>query len=97
MVRLYLGYRARFHTLSESQQAQAVVVYLETKSKGWKETNFQVLNAYFTAINELCTKTEPFPDRVVHSLVPVFADKLGDIKVIPSMLSFLKSEHVSFI
>ena len=32
-------------TLAEGPQAQAIVTYLETKSKGWKETNFQVWHA----------------------------------------------------
>ena len=40
-----------------------------------------MLNAYFAVVNELATKTESFPDRIVHALTPVLVDKLADGKV----------------
>jgi hypothetical protein len=58
-----------------------VVTFLEAKTKGWKESNFQVTAAYFGAIADLGAKANPYPDRIPHMCVPVMVDKLGDVKV----------------
>ena len=77
--------------VAEPAQAQAVVTYLETKSKNWKETNFQVTSTYITIIGELPARTESFPDRIVHGMTPVLVDKLADGKLKPAACAALTS------
>ena len=86
---------------AEPIQVQAVVTYLEAKSKNWKETNFQVTSTYFTIIGELTSRTDAFPDRVVHTMVPVFVDKLADGKIKPAacaaMTAFCEATSVNLV
>lgn len=67
---------------SASNQATAVYVVCAARSKDWKETNFQVLNKYFTIVNSVVCATKPsFPAACAHEAIPGLVNKLGDIKV----------------
>ena len=73
------------------------MTYLEVKSKAWKETNFQVMSAYFNIIAATCGKSEVYPDRVVYATVPVLVDKLADMKVWLCVRRYVPTLLLSFL
>ena len=64
------------------EQAKAVYVLCAARSKGWKETNFQVLKKYMETLKAAVVATKPsFPAACAHDAIPGLVPKMGDIKV----------------
>lgn len=65
----------------EPTVALALCVFAESKSKGWKDSNFQVMAAYFKIAALAAQKCPTFPDRAASHCMPGLVDKIGDIKL----------------
>ena len=51
------------------------------KKPGWKDSNFQVMNAKFAVVTVLAEKAKVFGKKSTACVVPSLVDKLGDMKV----------------
>ena len=51
------------------------------KKPGWKDSNFQVMNAKFDIVATLASKAAVFGKRSTACILPALVEKLGDIKV----------------
>ena len=52
-----------------------------SRKPGWKDTNFQCMNAKFAVVGALAEKATAFGKKSTSCVVPALVDKLGDIKV----------------
>lgn len=75
-----------------SQQTLSIVKVLETATKVWKDTNFQVMSKTFETIQAAADSCgSDFPDRAAAIAIPGIVAKLGDTKVRPSAAACLTS------
>ncbi len=51
------------------------------RKPGWKDSNFQVMNAKFAVVSALAQKAKVFGRKSVACVIPALVEKLGDIKV----------------
>ena len=51
------------------------------KKPGWKDSNFQVMNAKFEIVATLASKAAIFGKKSTACVLPALVEKLGDIKV----------------
>lgn len=51
------------------------------RKPGWKDSNFQVMNAKFMVVSVLAEKAKVFGKKSVACVMPALVEKLGDIKV----------------
>ncbi|EGD82847.1 hypothetical protein PTSG_03479 [Salpingoeca rosetta] len=66
----------------DASTAMAIFAFAETRTRQWKETNFQVMGAYIEALSAAASKASPScPDRAVDMIVPPLVDKLADVKL----------------
>ena len=64
------------------------------KKPGWKDSNFQVMNAKFDIVGTLATKAAVFGKRSTGCVLPALVEKLGDIKVNFCIHSFMLTDKV---
>ena len=51
------------------------------RKPGWKDSNFQVMNAKLVVVSLLAKNAKVFGKKSTACMVPTLVDKLGDIKV----------------
>ena len=51
------------------------------RKPGWKDSNFQVMNAKFAVVGVLVQKAKVFGRKSMASVMTALVEKLGDIKV----------------
>ena len=55
------------------------------RKPGWKDSNFQVMNAKFGVVGVLAEKAKVFGKKSTASVMTPLVEKLGDIKVTGSL------------
>ncbi|GET04485.1 microtubule associated protein [Rhizophagus clarus] len=81
-------------------EAELVIRFL-SKKPGWKESNFQVLSKAFNIIEELSQKVPSFGKPAAALAIPIFVEKLGDIKLKKSagdaLMAFSEKISLQFV
>lgn len=68
-------------TLPTDQMQSLLFCKVLAKKPGWKDSNFQVMNAKFEIVATLAGKAAVFGKKSTACVLPALVEKLGDIKV----------------
>lgn len=66
------------------------------RKPGWKDSNFQVMNAKFGVVAVLAEKAKVFGKKSVSCVMPSLVEKLGDIKVFMQSVNIKREELTLF-
>ena len=67
--------------LAPDQMQSLLFCKVLAKKPGWKDSNFQVMNAKFEIVASLASKAAIFGKKSTACVLPALVEKLGDIKV----------------
>ena len=67
--------------LAPDQMQSLLFCKVLAKKPGWKDSNFQVMNAKFEIVATLAGKAAIFGKKSTACVLPALVEKLGDIKV----------------
>ena len=72
--------------LAPDQMQSLLFCKVLAKKPGWKDSNFQVMNAKFEIVATLASKAAIFGKKSTACVLPALVEKLGDIKVLIHVL-----------
>ncbi|XP_038047612.1 cytoskeleton-associated protein 5-like [Patiria miniata] len=93
-------FTTKIHNMDKESMDTQVFIRIICRKPGWKEVNFQVLNAKISMVRILAEKA-PFSRRTASCVIPGLVDKIGDIKsgskVKESMTAVAEATQLGYI